>query len=594
MKRTKVGFFTSRVRGARVVAKISFRNLVRQFRRNLLLGAGIAVSMCILIVTSSFTGGLTDILFNKVLVNISGHIRVEMNEYTTRRSNVIRDKSRFIRTIRENVDGVKQINEVVSAFGRTVGNGKTGIVALVGIPQDADFYKETQLEKGNPRDMYAPGVFPGIIITRNAANDLNVEMNDTVTVRFETVYGQSQAPKFKVVGLIPSQNMFMDQAAFVDAETLRGLLNLKPEEVLGLNIITTYPGDAAKVIAQADRLHAALAPEAAGIQAVLSAGGRQAKGDVFSLRLDTDPAALALSRATLQFVKGDINALAGAKDGIVLTEPLAEKLGAGIGTRVTYRYTPKFSAEPVERQLTVKGVVKPVAPFADATGFVSEEDFYQTFFWNIPRDPARVAHDAPLFKALVPEWDLMARSATTDASQKKHLALNREQWKGAKVDVQTMFENASAIIDLQRGLNTISLVAVLVLFFVILIGVVNTMRMSIRERTREIGTNRAIGMQQGDVRSVFVMEIVFLAFLACVAGVLLAYGLMALMSLMTVDLKDNTFSMFFINKHLYFVPTARAILTNFITIVLVAFVIAFFSARRAAKLRVADALRHYE
>jgi ABC-type antimicrobial peptide transport system permease subunit len=28
--------------------------------------------------------------------------------------------------------------------------------------------------------------------------------------------------------------------------------------------------------------------------------------------------------------------------------------------------------------------------------------------------------------------------------------------------------------------------------------------------------------------------------------------------------------------------------------VLVAFVIAFFSARRAAKLRVADALRHYE
>ena len=589
-----VGFFTSRFRSARVVATISFRNLVRQFRRNLLLGAGIAVSLSILIVTASFTGGLTDILFNKVLVNMSGHIRVSMDEYTTRRSDVIRDKARFIKAIRDNVDGIKQINEVVSAFGRTVGNGKTGLVALVGIPQDADFYNETQLESGNPRDMYAPGVFPGILMTKNAAKDLNVKMNDTVTVRFETIYGQSQAPKFKVVGLIPSQNMFMDMAAFVDEEKLRGFLNLKPEEVLGLNIITTYPGNAAKVIAQADKLHAALAPEAAGLQAVLSAGGREAKGDIFSLRLENDPAALSLSRNALQFVKGDIDAFARAKDGIVLTQPLAEKLGAGIGTRVTYRYAPKNSKEPVERQLVVKGVVKPIAPFADATAFANEDDFYQTFFWNIPKEPARVAHDAPLFKALVPEWDLMARSATTDAAMKKRLALNREQWKGAKVDVQTMFENASTIIDFAKGLNTISLVAVLVLFVVILIGVVNTMRMSIRERTREIGTNRAIGMQRADVRSVFVMEIVFLAFLACVAGVLLAYGLMALLSLMTVELTDNPFSMFFINKHLYFVPTAQAIAANFITIVLVAFVIAFFSARRAAKLRVADALRHYE
>ena len=101
-------------------------------------------------------------------------------------------------------------------------------------------------------------------------------------------------------------------------------------------------------------------------------------------------------------------------------------------------------------------------------------------------------------------------------------------------------------------------------------------------------------MQRGDVRFVFVLEIVFLAFLACVAGVLLAYGLMALLSLLTVDLKDNPFSMFFVNRHLYFVPTALAITWNFVAIVAISFVIAFFSARRAAKLRVADALRHFE
>jgi ABC-type lipoprotein release transport system permease subunit len=584
----------NRLRSARIIATIGFRNLIRQSRRHVLLGAGMAVGMCILIVTASFTNGLTDILFNKILVYMSGHIQLVMNEFTTRRSDVIRDKPRFIRTIQATVEGIKRIDENVSAFGRAVGNGKTGLVALVGLPRDADFYNETQLEAGNPRDIFKPDVFPGMVLYKNAAKDMNVGLNDIVTVRFDTVYGQSQAPKFKVVGLIPSENMFMDVAAFVDMETLRGLLNLKPEECLGLNIVVTYPQDARKVIEQANRLHAAFAPDAAGVKAEFRLAGRQANADTFALKLSSDPAAAGLAENDLRFLKGDLQALSRAEDGIILTEPLARSLQAGLGDRITYRYTPKYAPDPVERRLVVKGIVSPPASFADFTAFAHEEVFYQSFFWNIPREPAVVPHDAPLFKALLPEWQLLERSPNTDAATKKRLLLNREPWKGARVDVQTMFENASLIVDFQRGLNIVSIVAVLILFFVILIGVVNTMRMSIRERTREIGTNRAIGMQRSDVRSVFVLEIVFLAVLSCVAGILLAYGLMSLLSVFTVDLKDSPFSMFFVNKHLYFVPTARDIILNFLTIVIVTLVIAFFSARRAARLQVADALRHYE
>jgi ABC-type lipoprotein release transport system permease subunit len=588
------GFIASRIRSARVITTISFRNLIRQFRRNVLLGLGITLGMCVLVVTSSFTNGLTDILFNKVLVYMTGHIQVVRNEYTTRRSDVIRDKVRFINAVKRSVEGVTGIDENISAFGRGIGNGKTGLLALVGLRQNADFYDETQLESGNPRDLYRPDTFPGIILYKNAAKDMNVGLNDIVTVRFETIYGQSQAPKFKVVGLIPSENMFMDVAAFVDRETLRDLLNLRPEECLGLNILTPYPQDSRKVIAQANKLYAALAPEAAGLKATIRAGGRQSAADVFALKLETDPAALEVARGELQFVKGNLPGLAEAKDGIILTEPLARQLGADVGTRLRLSYAPKFDVQPVEKEAVVKGLIKTVAPFAEATAFAHEELFYQTFFRNLPREPAVTSHDAPLYKALVPEWELLERSQNTDAATKKRLRLGREPWKGARVDVQTMFENASMIVDFQRGLNTVSIVAVLILFFVILIGVVNTMRMSIRERTREIGTNRAIGMQRADVRAVFVLEIVFLALVACLAGILLAYGLMALLSRFTVELKDNPFSMFFVNKHLYFLPKPWTIIGNFLTIVIVALVIAFFTARRAAKLRVADALRHFE
>jgi len=584
---------TTRLRSAALITRISFRNLLRQFRRNLLLAAGIAVGMCVLVVTMSFTNGLTDILFNKVMVYVTGHIRVVMHDYTSRRTEVIRDQPRFLAAIKQSVEGIVRIDEDVSAFGRSVGNGKTGMVILVGLAKDSDFYDEMQLDSGDPRDIFKPDVFPGIVFYRNAARDINVGMNDTVTVRFDSVYGQAQAPKFRVVGIIRSENMFMDVAAFVDMEVLRGMLNLKPSESLGLNIVTAYPQDARKVIAQADKIHAALGPEAAGVKATVGLGAASAAADVFALKLDTDDAAARIASEHLRFTDGGVAALAADRNGIVLTESLAGRLGAAVGAKVLYSYLPKY-ADAVESELTVVGIASTPASFADLTAFAHEDLFYRTFFWNIPKHPAAVSHAAPLYRALVPEWELLVRSPNSDAALKTRQRLNRESWKGAKVDVQTMFENASMIVDFQKGLNTVSLVAVLVLFVVILIGVVNTMRMSIRERTREIGTNRAIGMQRSDVRSVFVLEIVFLAAVACAAGLLLACGVMALLAGLTVDLRDNPFNMFFVNQHIYFVPTAGSVVGSFVTIVLVAWVIAFFTARRAARMRVADALRHYE
>src|SRR5208282_2003913 len=149
-----VGSIVSRVRSLRVVAAIAVRNMVRQFRRNLLLGIGIAVGMCILVVTASFTSGLTDILFNKVMVYMTGHMRVVMDSYTSRRSDVIRDVPRFMAAIKENVPGIVRVDQTVSAFGRSVGNGKTGLVALVGISRDSDFYKDTELESGSTKDLF--------------------------------------------------------------------------------------------------------------------------------------------------------------------------------------------------------------------------------------------------------------------------------------------------------------------------------------------------------------------------------------------------------------------------------------------------------
>ena len=90
----------------------------------------------------------------------------------------------------------------------------------------------------------------------------------------------------------------------------------------------------------------------------------------------------------------------------------------------------------------------------------------------------------------------MKRCNTTDEYTKIFKEMGRSKFKGIMVSVQSMYETASAVLNVEFALNLITLAAGLILFCIILIGVVNTLRMTIRERTREIGTMRASGCRR--------------------------------------------------------------------------------------------------
>jgi ABC-type antimicrobial peptide transport system permease subunit len=168
------------------------------------------------------------------------------------------------------------------------------------------------------------------------------------------------------------------------------------------------------------------------------------------------------------------------------------------------------------------------------------------------------------------------------------------KYKGAVVDVESMYEMASDVLKLEGALNLITFSAVLVLFFIILIGVINTLRMTIRERTREIGTIRAIGMQKKDVRNSFILETMFLGLFSAITGTALAFLTMFGLSRITFHAEDNPLSMLLVNSHLNFMPSVGATFFYIALIVAISVVTAYFPAQRAAKMPAADALRHFE
>ncbi len=90
---------------------------------------------------------------------------------------------------------------------------------------------------------------------------------------------------------------------------------------------------------------------------------------------------------------------------------------------------------------------------------------------------------------------------------------------GVRVETSSNLANAASTLSgtLTTFFTVIGLVALLAGGF----GVVNTMMISVSERTREIGTLKALGARQGQIMKIFVSEAFLIGVIGAVAGILI-------------------------------------------------------------------------
>jgi putative ABC transport system permease protein len=152
-----------------------------------------------------------------------------------------------------------------------------------------------------------------------------------------------------------------------------------------------------------------------------------------------------------------------------------------------------------------------------------------------------------------------------------------DPYPNAKVQNNAQFKS-----DQESQINTIVALIYTLLFlalFIALIGIANTLALSITERTRELGLLRAVGMSRSQVRSSVRWESVIISLLGTING--LAIGLLFGWSVVRA-LRDQGFTKFAIAPGQLFVV---------VIILAVASVgAAIFPARRAAKLDILRAI----
>ncbi len=313
---------------------------------------------------------------------------------------------------------------------------------------------------------------------------------------------------------------------------------------------------------------------------------------------------------SLNFVEGNANDFLANELGVLLPEDTFEDLGIEVGESVIIKTTTINGQQNVGDGIVVGSIVSEES-FGTSSGYIHiatlnnlldmSSDQFQTL--NIYLKDIGVIESAT--DVLHKELSSLAETEPRDSDDGEDRMQNHimrmmgfsqlnsvdesERWSGTKFSLSTLNDRMDNVMALISIMDIIGLVIFFVILSIIMVGVMNSYRMVMLERTAEIGTMRAMGIQKGGVRDIFIGEAFFIALGGAIVGLVLSFLFMAGVSL--YEFSSSHFTLFLRQGHLQFAIAASEIVGNILTLCLVSIASVYLPARAAANLKPAEALR---
>jgi putative ABC transport system permease protein len=167
---------------------------------------------------------------------------------------------------------------------------------------------------------------------------------------------------------------------------------------------------------------------------------------------------------------------------------------------------------------------------------------------------------------------------------------DEEDWVGTRFNVGNLNDYMDMVAQIVAILNGIALGVFFIMLLITMVGLMNTFRMIMIERTKEIGTMRAIGMQKKDISKLFLLEGLILALRGVFFGI--AAELIIGTVIKMIRFADGSRFAIILNQGHIAVPVVFSNMLMITVIIVVITLLAVWSpARKAARLQPADALR---
>jgi putative ABC transport system permease protein len=306
--------------------------------------------------------------------------------------------------------------------------------------------------------------------------------------------------------------------------------------------------------------------------------------------------------SALQLVSGTLNDLA-QPGTILLFDNQSEKLGVKVGDALTIsapttrgtNNTVDVRVVAIAHSLGLLSSWNAFVPIEtlralyqlkpDATGVIQIMLHRKDAERNIPAISARLRQSLEQAGYRVMDPD-------PRAFWMKFQSVAREDWTGQKLDVTNWEDEISFMTWTLKALQGLSAVLIVILVAIIIIGIMNTMWIAIRERTREIGTLRAIGMHRREVLWMFLLESLMLGLFSTIAGVIAGAAIAAGINALHVPVGSGL-QFFLLSPILHISVHGGLLVQSVITITIVTGLAALYPSLRAARLRPVAAMSHF-
>jgi len=177
---------------------------------------------------------------------------------------------------------------------------------------------------------------------------------------------------------------------------------------------------------------------------------------------------------------------------------------------------------------------------------------------------------------------------------RRWMNLQNQDWLGQRLDSTTWEDELSSAKIVVDSIRSVSFVLLTILSIIIAIGIMNTMWISARERTHEIGCIRAIGMGANHVLYLFMLEAMILGFLGALIGSVLGFIAVETISALEIPVHNEAMRIILFANQINLKINVWEILTAIGAFSLITSLAALFPSIKASRIQPIQAINHIE